>query len=191
VAHVRVSVASTLRPPGSAASVRNVGREHAYIGVASPTSPRRAGRATTASEDAMAPQSFDEAVETARRNLGSMAKGNAAPSVALLSQRDDVVLNNPLGPPIVGFANVAAEVERVASMFVDGDPPVFDEVTRWVSDDLGYVVAIEHSRVKRSGSEGFVPMDLRVTMIFRRESDGWRVCVRHADRVTGPPTPTG
>lgn len=139
----------------------------------------------------MAPQSFDEAVETARRNLGSMVQGNAAPTIALLSRQNDVVLANPLGPPIVGFASVAAEVERVASMFVDGEPTVFDEVARWVGDDLGYVVAIEHSRVKRSGSEGSVPMDLRVTMIFRRESDGWRVCVRHADRVTGPPNPTG
>lgn len=27
---------------------------------------------------------------------------------------------------------------------------MFDEVARWASDDLGYVVAIEHSRVKRS-----------------------------------------
>ena len=139
----------------------------------------------------MAPQSFDDAVETARRNLGSMAQGNAAPTIALLSQSDDVVLANPLGPPIVGFAGVAAEVERVASMFVDGEPTVFDEAARWVSNDLGYVVAIEHARVKRSGSEGFVPMDLRVTTIFRRESDGWRVCVRHADRVTGMPTQTG
>jgi ketosteroid isomerase-like protein len=145
----------------------------------------------TVSEDAMAPQSFDDAVETARRNLGSMAQGNAAPTIALLSQGDDVVLANPLGPPIVGFASVAAEVERVASMFVDGEPTVFDEVARWVSNDLGYVVAIEHAHVKRSGSEGFVPMDLRVTTIFRRESDGWRVCVRHADRVTAMPTPTG
>ena len=138
----------------------------------------------------MAPKSFDDAVETARRNLGSMAQGDAAPTIALLSQRDDVVLANPLGPPIVGFASVAAEVERVASMFVDGEPTAFDEVARWVGDDLGYVVAIEHARVKRSGSEGLVPIDLRVTTIFRRESDGWRVCVRHADRVTGPPTPT-
>ena len=139
----------------------------------------------------MAPQSFDDAVETARRNLASMVQGNAAPSIALLSQRDDVVLANPLGPPIVGFVSVAAEVERVASRFVDGEPPVFDEVARWASDDLGYVVAIEHSRVKRSGTEGFVPMDLRVTTVFRRESDGWRACVRHADRVAGPPTPPG
>ena len=122
---------------------------------------------------------------------GSTAIANAAPTIALLSQSDDVVLAKPVGPPIVGFASVAAEVERVASMFVDGEPPVLDEVGRWASDDLGYVDAIEHARVKRSGSKRFGPMDLRVTTIFRRESDGWRVCVRHADRVAGLPTPTG
>ena len=60
----------------------------------------------------------------------------------------------------------------------------------WRYLDLGYVVAIEHGRVKRSGSEVLVALDLRVTTFFRRESDGWRLCVRHADRVTGPPTPT-
>jgi hypothetical protein len=98
----------------------------------------------------MDPQSLDDAVETARRNLGSMTQGDAGPSIALLSQRDDVVLANPLGPPIIGFANVAAEVERVASMFVDGEPTEFDEVARWASDDLGCVVAVEHARVERS-----------------------------------------
>ena len=30
----------------------------------------------------MAPQSFDDAVETARRNLESMAQGSAAPTIA-------------------------------------------------------------------------------------------------------------
>ena len=138
----------------------------------------------------MAPQSFDAAVETSRRNLQSMTQGDAEPSIALWSQRDDVVLANPLGPPIVGFASVAAESARVASMFVDGEPHMFDEVARWASEDLGYVVAIEHARVKRSGSDVLVPIDLRVTTIFRRESDGWRLCVRHADRLTGPPSPT-
>ena len=71
-------------------------------------------------------------------------------------------------------------------MFVGGERPEFDEVARWASDDLGYVVAIEHPRVQRAGSEELVSLDLRVTTIFRREDNGWRVCVRHADRVTGP-----
>ena len=133
-----------------------------------------------------APPTFDQAVVTARRNLASMAKGDAGPSTALWSRRDDAVLANPLGPPIVGFELIAAETERVASLFVGGEPPMIEEVARWTSDDLGYVVAIEHSQAQRADSNELVSIDLRVTTIFRREGDGWRLCVRHADRVTAP-----
>ena len=138
----------------------------------------------------MAPQTFAAAVEVARQALGSMAKGDPGPITSLWSQRDDVVLANPLGPPIVGFPLVAAETARVASMFVGGEPPEFDEITRWASDDLGYVLAIEHAKVQRAGSDELVSMELRVTTVFRREDDGWRLCLRHADRVTAPGRPT-
>lgn len=134
----------------------------------------------------MAPQTFDAAVEAARQALGAMVTGDSGPSIAMWSRRDDVVLANPLGPPIVGFAPVAAETARVASMFVGRESPEFDEITRWASHDLGYVVAIEHSRVQRVGSDELVCMDLRVTTVFRREDDGWCLCLRHADRVTAP-----
>ena len=138
----------------------------------------------------MNPQTFNDAVEAGRMALGSMAKGDAGPSTALWSRRDDVVLANPLGPPIVGFPSVAAESARVASMFVGGEPHEFDEIVRWSSEDLGYVLAIEHARVQRAGSDDLVTLDLRVTTIFRREEVGWRICVRHADRITGPRRPT-
>ena len=138
----------------------------------------------------MASQTFDAAVEAAREALGCMAKGDSGPSTALWSQCDDVVLANPLGPPIVGFPLVAAETARVAAMFVGGESPEFDEITRWATDDLGYVVAIEHARVQRVGGDELVRLDLRVTTVFRREDDGWRLCLRHADRVTTPGRPT-
>ena len=136
----------------------------------------------------MNPQTFDTAVEAGRLAISSMAKGDAGPSTALWSRRDDVVLANPLGPPIVEFPLVAAETGRVASMFGGGEHE-FDEVARWATNDLGYVVAIERAQVQRAGSDEFVSLDLRVTTIFGREDDGWRVCVRHADRVTAPGRP--
>ena len=80
-----------------------------------------------------------------------MVNGDAAPTTALWSRRDDVVLANPLGRPILGFAPVAEESARVAAMFVGGEIPEFEEVARWSSDDLGYVVAIEHAQVQRAG----------------------------------------
>ncbi len=136
--------------------------------------------------DMTTPQTFDAAVDASRAALAAMAKGDSGPTTELWSRGDDVVLANPLGPPIVGFELVAAESARVASMFVDGASPEFEEIVRWASDDLGYLVAIEHARVRRAGSDDLVPLDLRVTTIFRREEDGWHLCVRHADRVTTP-----
>jgi len=138
----------------------------------------------------VAPQTFDAVIEAARVALAAMAKGDPGPTTALWSRRDDAVLANPLGPPIVGFELVAAESARVAAMFVDGGPPEFEEITRWATDDLGYILAIEHTQVRRAGSDLRVSLDLRVTTIFRREEDGWYLCLRHADRVTTPQVPT-
>lgn len=138
----------------------------------------------------MAPQTFDAVIEAARVALAAMAKGEAGPTIGLWSRRDDAVLANPLGPPIVGFKLVAAESARVAAMFVDGGSPEFEEITRWETDDLGFILAIEHTQVRRAGSDHRVSIDLRVTTIFRREEDGWYLCLRHADRVTTRQVPT-
>ncbi len=137
----------------------------------------------------MNPQTFNDAVEAGRMALSSLAKGDAGPTTALWSRPDDVVSANPLGPPIVGFPSVAAETARVASMFVGGEPHEFDEIVRWSSDDLGYALPIEQAQVQRAGSGDLVTSDLRATTIFRREEVGWRICVRHADRITGPRRP--
>ena len=133
----------------------------------------------------MAPKTFEAAVEASRAAVAAMPNGDPGPTLALWSRGDDVVLANPLGPPIVGFPAVSAETERVAAMFVGGGSFAFDEITRVVGDDLGYVVTIERAQVQRVGRDERVPLDLRVTTAFRREDDGWRLSLRHADRVTG------
>ena len=132
----------------------------------------------------MAPQSFDAAVEKARATLESFINGDPGPGTDLWSRGDDIVLNNPFGPPVVGFARVQAERARAAAMFAGGEAPTIDEVARWSSVDAGYVVTIERGQVKRAGGEELVPIAVRVTTVFRREDDGWRMCVRHADNVT-------
>ena len=90
----------------------------------------------------MAPKTFEDAVEASRAAVAAMPNGDPGPTLALWSCGDDVVLANPLGPPIVGFPAVSAETERVA-MFVGGGSFAFDEITRVVGGDLGYVVTIE------------------------------------------------
>lgn len=132
---------------------------------------------------------FDAAVEAYRQALQFMPKGDASPVMSLYSRRDDVTLANPFGPPIVGRANVEKEAAAVAATFADGAVE-FDEVTRFATADLGYVVAIEHCQGRRTGSDVTVQFALRVTTILRREEDGWFISLRHADRVTTPQSGT-
>lgn len=131
----------------------------------------------------MSTQDFDAAVDAFRAAMQSMPKGNHRPVIDLYSRRADVTLANPLGPPIVGWANIDKEAAAVAARFVDGSIE-FDEVTRFVSGDLGYTVTIERGQVRRKGSDKITPLPLRVTMIFRREDGKWFVALRHADTVT-------
>ena len=50
-----------------------------------------------------------------------------------------------------------------------------------VSGDLGYVVQMEQIRFYVPGQAKESTRDYRVTMVFRRESDGWRIVHRQAD----------
>lgn len=120
--------------------------------------------------------------------LASMAEADPRLSLALWSRRDDAVLANPLGPPKVGWANIEKETVRVAAMFAGAAGPMeFEEVARVVTPDLGYVLGFERMSVRRPGSDEITHMALRVTTVFRREEDGWKLVLRHADRV-GPTT---
>jgi ketosteroid isomerase-like protein len=57
------------------------------------------------------------------------------------------------------------------------------------SADLGYIVQMEHLRFQVPGQQKETTRDYRVTMIFRREKDGWRIVHRQADSQTTKQAP--
>ena len=52
-----------------------------------------------------------------------------------------------------------------------------------VSGNMAYVVALERSCFRPVGSDSLRSGYTRATMIFRRESDGWRLRHRHTDHL--------
>ena len=138
-----------------------------------------------ASEKASALQSsFDSAVEAFRQAQVPFLKGDPKPTMELFSRQDDVTLANPLGPPVRGPAEVERVATEAAAQVSDGSIRGFEEVSRYSTPDLGYVVQIERAQARLAGGGEITPIAHRVTMIFRREGDTWKVAHRHADPIT-------
>ncbi|WP_017668021.1 nuclear transport factor 2 family protein [Sandarakinorhabdus sp. AAP62] len=132
----------------------------------------------------MAYPSFEAAVAASHEALVAMANADPLPSLALWSRRAEAVLANPLGAPKRGFAMIEPEVRRVAAMFAGAAGPLeFEEVSRILTADLGCLIGIERMQARHVGRDGIVQNALRVTTVFQREDDGWRLVLRHADRV--------
>ena len=128
---------------------------------------------------------FDEVVQAYRQAHGAFVNGDPEPMLDFFSQRDDVTLANPLGPPHVGREAVENAIREAAAHFKDGaGGKQFEELSRYVTPDLAYIVQLERTEARVGGSGTASLIELRATMIFRREGDVWKVSHRHADPIT-------
>ena len=115
-------------------------------------------------------------------------QGRPAAFQALWSRTDDVTLCGGFGGVERGWKNVTDRLSWVSQKYSDGTR-TREEISRMVGGDFAYLVQREviHSRL---GSQvELSTLELRATMVFRREVDGWRIVHRHADlqMATKPP----
>jgi ketosteroid isomerase-like protein len=129
---------------------------------------------------------FDEVIEQYHLASNEFLKGNPEPVKKLWSRLEDVSLANPYGPPVRGWEQVGATIERTASQVRDGEFVSAEIIERYVTDELAYVVEIERAKAKIGGREEITPFALRVTMIFRPEDGEWKIVHRHADPRNTP-----
>jgi ketosteroid isomerase-like protein len=115
---------------------------------------------------------------------GELLKGNPEPAKNLCSHRQDVTLANPLGPVVRGWEQVAAATDQAASQFRDGEYVGVEDVSKYVTPELAYIVRIERAKAKVGGQQAVSPITLRATMIMRPEDGVWKIVHRHADPIT-------
>ena len=110
---------------------------------------------------------------------------------ALWSHTDDVTLIGGLGGIIErGWEKVAARLDWASSNYVDGTRSR-QEVSGFVESGFAYLVQKEVIEACIGGRTERSTQELRVTMMFRRENDGWRIIHRHADSQTNAWPPRG
>jgi ketosteroid isomerase-like protein len=109
----------------------------------------------------------------------ALHNGDAAPRIAMWSRTDPVTV---FGAALSagGWAEIGPLFERLGSSFSNCTSYRNEVVAAGASGDLAYIVALEHTTASIKGAPP-QPYLLRVTTVFRREDDEWKVVHRHAD----------
>lgn len=124
---------------------------------------------------------FDELVQRARTALDRILNGDPEAYKPLFSRSEGITLGNPFGGFARGWDQVVEQLERAASYYRDGHTNSFETIEQVVTSEFAYTVEIERFSAKVGGSRELSDIALRVTCIYRRERDGWKVVHRHAD----------
>jgi ketosteroid isomerase-like protein len=136
----------------------------------------------------MSSTDFEATIQQSHAALDKIVKGDPSAYLALLSRREEVTLGNPFGGFGRGIEQVVELIERAATYYRDGRATSFEMVKQVVTAELAYTVEIERFQTKVGGSPDLSELALRVTCIYRREPEGWKLVHRHADpRVSRQP----
>jgi ketosteroid isomerase-like protein len=119
-----------------------------------------------------------------QRAQQAFIRGDPEPQKLLWSRRDDITLANPLSPPAKGYDRVCEVMDSAAAQVRDGKGLTLETISLVETPDLAYEVGIQRGTMKLGDADDMVPFALRVTSIFRREGDRWKLVHRHADPLT-------
>jgi ketosteroid isomerase-like protein len=118
-----------------------------------------------------------------QREAAALAYVNGDPEVLgrLTANNDPATFFSPRGDVVQGTKTVAARYASDAAAFAAGNENSLEILHMGASDAIAYWVGIQRSDVHLQGKADAVPFRLRVTEIFRREGDEWKLLHRHAD----------
>lgn len=112
----------------------------------------------------------------------SFAKGDAAPLNEITAAVSPVTYFGPQGDYVQEPDDVRARYERDAAMFRSGKTH-FQILHLEVKDNLAYRVGFQHG-IATVADRGEVTFKLRVTELYRKEDNEWKLLHRHADALT-------
>ena len=113
----------------------------------------------------------------------AFVNGELEPLDKVSTHTSPATIFGPNGTCVQGADKVNAVNAEGAKMFKPGSENSFEIMHESADENLAYWVGVQRSVVKMHAQEQGVPMDLRVTEIFRRENGQWKLIHRHADRL--------
>ncbi|MBA3832192.1 MAG: DUF4440 domain-containing protein [Chthoniobacterales bacterium] len=126
-------------------------------------------------------QDFEDFMKRREEASRAFVNGDIGPLDRIATHVSPATIFGPKGDCVAGAEEVNAANESSARLFEPGSENSFEILHMSASDGIAYWAGIQRSTVRMKGKMEPIPMDLRVTEVFRRESDEWKLIHRHAD----------
>lgn len=131
------------------------------------------------------PLPFDDFMKRRAKMAQAYVCGDGAPLDEIATRASPATFFAPSGDRVEGAQEVASSYLQGAAAFDTGSESRLEVLQMAASDHLAYWVGLQHATVRFKGRAQPVAMVLRITEIFRREEDTWKLVHRHAD-ASGP-----
>jgi ketosteroid isomerase-like protein len=131
-------------------------------------------------------EEFKAFIEKRKKVAQAYVNGDAEPLGKIAAEQSPASFFGPMGGSVEGAKQVMSRYETDAKAFDDGSETDLEILDMSADGKLGYWVGFQNAKARMKGKADPIQMRLRVTEIFRKADDGWRLMHRHADPLAKP-----
>ncbi len=132
-------------------------------------------------------QEFEQFMKQREASALAYVSGEVAPLGEIVAHDSPATFFGPSGGHTQGADAVWSRYERDGAIFDSGAENRFEILHMAASDGLAYWVGFQRATAHLRGRPEAVPFNLRVTELFRREGEDWKLIHRHADPLIAEP----
>lgn len=126
---------------------------------------------------------FEQFMKTRANAARAYVSGDAAPVDRILTSISPSTFFGPQGGYEQGADHVRETHRHGAEQFEPGNDSRFEILHMGAGDGIAYWVGLQRASAKLRGKTEATAFNLRVTEVFRRENDEWKLIHRHADSL--------
>jgi ketosteroid isomerase-like protein len=127
---------------------------------------------------------FEKFMKQREEASRAFLNGDIGPLDRIATHVSPATIFGPKGDFIEGADKVNAANESGARNFESGGESRFEILQMSANDGIAYWAGIQWATARMTGKPEAIPFNLRVTEVFRREGDEWKLIHRHADPLS-------